>query len=105
MDRAEWSITTEGISLDSGGDDNPNGNNRNTGVIDLAEQLPFGFSFKAKVQADIESDLPPCFGEGHVEFEGPNPLTSVPGIVGGLGLLGGIFGLLFNARPAVTYKV
>ncbi len=99
-----WEITTEGISLDSGGDPNTGRNNRNAGIVDLAEQLPFDLAFKARIEGNIMSNLAPCFGEGHVEFEGAFPLATVPGAVGTVTLLGGIFGLLFNARPAITWK-
>lgn len=99
-----WTIKTEGISLDSGGDPNPNGKNRNAGIVDLGKELPFGFSFKAKVEGEIMSDLAPCFGKGHVDFQGPFPLATVPGAVGTVTLLGGLFGLLFNSRPAITWK-
>lgn len=100
-----WEITTGGISLDSGGDDNPNGNNRNAGTVNLGDELPFGLSFKTKIEGSIMSDLAPCFGQGHVEFQGPFPPGTAPGILGGAAILAGIFGLLFNARPAVTWKV
>lgn len=101
----EWEITTGGISLDKGGDDNPNGNNRNAGSVNLGDELPIGLSFKTKIEGSISSDLAPCFGQGHVEFQGPFPIGTAPGIAGGVAILGGIFGLLFNARPAVTWKV
>jgi len=100
-----WEITTGGISLDSGGDDNPNGNNRNAGSVNLGDELPFGLSFKTKIEGSIMSDLEPCFGHGYIEFEGPFPPTTPAGILGGAAILAGIFGLLFNARPAVTWKV
>jgi len=99
-----WEITTEGISLDSGGDPNTGRDNRNAGVVDLAEQLPVDLAFKARIEGNIMSNLAPCFGEGHVEFQGGFPLTTIPGAVGAAALLGGIFGLLFNARPAITWK-
>lgn len=100
----QWEIRTAGVSLDSGGDDNPNGNNRNAGSVNLGDAAPFGVSFTTQVEASIMSDLEPCLGTGHVEFQGPFPPASVPGAVGGAAILAGIFGLLFNARPAVTWK-
>jgi hypothetical protein len=99
-----WEITTGDISLDFGGDANPNGNNRNAGSVNLGDELPFGLSFKTKIEGSIMSDLDPCFGQGHIAFEGPFPPATIPGAVGGAAILAGIFGLLFNARPAVTWK-
>lgn len=99
-----WEIVTEGLSLDSGGDPNSNGNNRNAGIVDLAEELPLRFSAKGRVEGSIISDLTPCFGSGFVQFEGPFPLATLPGAAGGLAALVGVFGLLFNSRPAVTWK-
>ena len=100
----EWSIKTSGISLDSGGDPNPNGKNRNAGVVDLAEDLPVKFSANAKVTGELTSaNIGKCLGEGHVEFIG-NGLTDPVGIAAIALFAGGLFGLLFNARPAMTWK-
>ena len=46
---------------------------------------------------------PDCIGKGHVKFIG-NGLTDPVGLAGVALLGGGIFGLLFNARPAYTYR-
>ncbi len=101
-----WEIRTAGVSLDEGGDPNAAGNNRNAGLVDIGEQLPFAFSLDAEVEGRLTSEnLADCAGAGHVRFTGGNPLVSVPGAVGTVTLLGGVFGLLFNARPAVTSKV
>lgn len=99
-----WSIATSGISLDSGGDPNSDGKNRNVGVVDLGEDLPVKFTAKVRVSGEMTSEnLEACLGEGHVKFLG-NGLTDPVGI-GALALLGGgIIGLLFNARPARTWK-
>jgi hypothetical protein len=99
-----WEIRTSGISLDKGGDPNPNLKNRNSGIVDLAEDLPVKFSAKVKVDGFMKSlNQPDCIGKGHVEFIG-NGLTDPVGL-GALALLGGgLFGLLFNARPAYTYR-
>jgi hypothetical protein len=100
-----WSIKTSGISLDSGGDPNTSGNNRNAGVVDLAEDLPVKFSAKVKVEGEMTAEnLAPCVGKGHVEFIG-NGLTDPVGLAGLALLGGGLFGILFNARPARTWKV
>jgi len=99
-----WSITTSGISLDEGGDPNENGDNRNAGIVDLAEDLPFPFSAKVQVSGELtSSNIGQCIGEGHVEFIG-NGLTDPVGLVGLALLGGGLFGLLFNARPAQTWR-
>jgi hypothetical protein len=101
----KWTIKTAGVSLDSGGDSNGDGKNRNAGIVDLGEELPLTFSFKTKVSGELTSqNLAPCNGKGWVEFDGGFPLTTVPGIVGGVLLLGGLVGLLFNSRPAMTWK-
>ena len=100
-----WTIKTAGVSLDSGGDENANAKNRNAGIVDLGEELPLGFSFKTQVSGELLSkNLAACIGDGWVEFDGGFPLTTVPGIVGGVLLAGGLIGLLFNSRPAMTWK-
>jgi hypothetical protein len=100
-----WTIKTAGVSLDSGGDQNASGKNRNAGLVDLGKELPLTFSFKTKVSGDLAStNLAPCVGKGWVEFDGGFPLATVPGAVGGALLLGGLIGLLFNSRPAMTWK-
>jgi hypothetical protein len=100
-----WTIKTAGVSLDSGGDNNGDGKNRNAGLVDLGKELPLTFSFKTKVSGELVSqNLAPCTGKGWVEFDGGFPLATVPGAVGGALLLGGLIGLLFNSRPAMTWK-
>jgi hypothetical protein len=98
-----WSITTSGISLDSGGDPNDLGNNRNAGLVDLGDDLPVPFAAKVKISGEMSSDnLAACIGNGHVDLQAPfaNPLTLGSIVVLG----GGVLGLLFNARPARTWK-
>lgn len=99
-----WFVKTSGISLDKGGDPNTNLKNRNSGLVDLEQDLPVKFSAKVKVEGQMTSEnQPACIGQGHVEFIG-NGLTDPVGL-GALALLGGgILGLLFNARPARTYR-
>lgn len=100
----EWAITTNGISLDEGGDPNTELTNRKAGIVDLDEDLPVTFSAKIKVSGEMTSDnLPPCVGEGHVDVQG-NGLVDPVGLVGLALLGGGLLGLLFNARPAYMYK-
>ncbi len=54
--------------------------------------------------ASGQSDnLAPCVGEGNIEFIG-NGLTDPVGIAAMVMLGGGLVGLLFNARPAMTYR-
>ena len=98
-----WYIKTSGVSLDSGGDPNELGNNRNAGIVNLKEDLPFAFSAKVQVSGQLTSDLTPCVGEGYIEFIGGG-LLSPMGITGLVLLVGAIAGLLFNARPAMTFK-
>ena len=99
-----WVIETSGVSLDSGGDPNANGNNRNAGVVDLGDDLPVTFSAKVQVSGQLDSaNIGSCAGEGYVEFIG-NGLTDPVGIAGLVLLGGGLIGLLFNARPARTWK-
>lgn len=99
-----WTIKTSGISLDKGGDPNTNLKNHNSGLVDLDEDLPVKFSAKIKVSGEMKSEnQPACVGSGHVDVVGDG-LTDPVGIVGLALLGGGIFGLLFNARPAYTYK-
>jgi hypothetical protein len=99
-----WSIKTSGVSLDSGGDPNELGNNRNAGIVNLKDDLPFKFSAKVQISGELTSDnLAACTGEGYVEFEGDGLLGPM-GIFGLFMLGGGFVGLLFNARPAMTFK-
>jgi hypothetical protein len=99
-----WFVEMSGISLDSGGDDNVDGDNRNAGTVDLGEDLPVKFSAKTTINGELTSDnLAPCIGEGNVEFMG-NGLTDTVGIVAMALLGGGLVGVLFNARPSMTYR-
>ncbi|HEX4981213.1 MAG TPA: hypothetical protein VFV63_05925 [Ilumatobacteraceae bacterium] len=100
----EWDIKTSGISLDSGGDPNVDAKNRNSGLVDLDEDLPVKFSANAKVKGELTSaNIGNCEGEGHVEFIG-NGLADPVGIAAIALFAGGLLGLLFNARPAKTWK-
>jgi hypothetical protein len=100
----QWTIKTSGVSVDSGGDPNAQGKNRNVGLVDLDEQLPFDFSARVTVNGDMTSqNLEECIGEGHVEFIGGGLLSAI-GIAALAVFAGGLVGLLFNARPATTWK-
>ncbi len=99
-----WTIKTSGVSLDRGGDPNPQLKNRNVGIVDLAADLPVKFTAKVRVSGEMTTqNIGSCIGKGYVEFLG-NGLTDPVGLVGLALLGGGFFGLLFNARPAFTYK-
>ncbi len=99
-----WFIKTSGISLDKGGDPNTELKNRNSGIVDLDKDLPVKFSAKIQVSGEMKSkNQPTCVGKGHVDVVGDG-LTDPVGIAGLALLGGGLFGLLFNARPAYTYK-
>lgn len=101
-------------NVDSGGDPNSNGENRNLGAVNLNEDLPSAAKVNGLVAANAQMDAPfsgaeeasernlgPffCIGSGFVEFEGGLPL-SAPGVA--LLFLSTV-GLLFNARPARTW--
>lgn len=99
-----WWIKTSGISLDRGGDPNANGKNRNEGIVDLDQDLPVKFTANIEIEGRFMSpDIETCVGKGHVSVEGDG-LTDPVGIAGLALLGGGVFGLLFNARPAMTYR-
>lgn len=99
-----WFIKTSGVSLDSGGDPNPKFKNRNVGIVDLAEDLPVKFTAVVRVAGEMTTqNIGMCIGKGHVKFLG-NGLTDPVGLAGLALLGGGFFGLLFNSRPAYTYR-
>lgn len=100
----DWEITTSGIPLDSGGGPNPDAVNRISGVVDLDDDLPVKFSANAKVKGKLTSaNIGECVGEGNVEFLG-NGLADPVGIAAIALFAVGLLGLLFNARPAMTWK-
>lgn len=99
-----YSLAVAGVTVADGGDPNTNLKNRNAGVIDLADELPFSFTAQVQGSGRMDSaNLAPCVGEGSVEIRG-NGLTDPVGLAS-LGVLGiGLAGLVFNARPARTWR-
>jgi hypothetical protein len=99
-----WAIRVQGLSLDSGGDDNEDEEDRNAGTVNLADDLPAPAKVNALIAIDGEMNADGgfnCTGSGFIKTVGGYP------ILGGLGLIlllcGGL-GALFNARPAKTWK-
>lgn len=101
-----WSIKTAGISIDSGGDPNENGKNRNAGEVDVGSVpswlRPAGI-FPIKGELESQNGLF-CVAEGWVIFTGGNPLLTAPSAVAAVFGVTGIVGLLFNSRPAITWR-
>jgi hypothetical protein len=99
-----WEIRTYGISVDSGGDPNPNAKNRNAGTVNLKEDLPAGAKVNALfyIEADMVADGGFfCIGSGYFETTGGSRTLEGAGIV--LVLAMGL-GALFNTRPAMTWR-
>ena len=108
-----WDLGLQGIALDEGGDPNPRGKDRNAGILELDEQIPSAvrftglFKFGGKIDAGATPEAKTglhCEGEGWVEFTGPFPLLTLAGGTATALLAGGFAGVLFNARPAQTWK-
>lgn len=102
-DDHRWKIETFGVELDSGGDPNPNGKNRNAGAVDLRNDLPAAAKINGlfKITGDIDSlNNLACDGGGYFETEGGLPVAEGVGVAM---LLGAGLGALFNARPAKTW--
>lgn len=112
-----WFLMAEGVFKDDGGDPNPRDKNRNAGSVDFGDLLPFQFTalIKAKgawVDQWGPEELPEmasypepnCVGEGWVQFVGPNPLATPPGILALALAAAGFTGVLFNARPALSWR-
>jgi len=98
-----WKIETFGVELDSGGDPNPRGKNRNAGAVDLKNDLPAAAKINGlfKITGDLNSlNNLMCDGGGFFETEGGIPAAEGAGAVI---LLGAGLGALFNARPARTW--
>jgi hypothetical protein len=120
-----WEVVIMDVAADDGGDPNPQDKNHNAGLVGLFDTLTF--QFRAKVQAQGvfvdqwgDADLPAytaddvqtvfaghtvCFGEGWVEFVGEGfPLFTIPGALASALALAGFSGVLFNARPALSWR-
>lgn len=98
-----YALEVGGVGVASGGDPNTAENNRNAGTIFMDDELPFPITAKFTASGKMQSSLPECVGQGHVEING-NGLLDPLGLAGlGLGLIG-LLGLLFNAPPARTWK-
>jgi hypothetical protein len=98
-----YALDVGGVQVASGGDPNTNENNRNAGTIFMDDELPFPITAKFSASGSMQSSLPECVGDGHVEING-NGLLDPAGLLGmGLTLIG-LLGLLFNAPPARTWK-
>lgn len=99
-----WEIRTFGISVDEGGDPNPNAKNRNAGTVNLEEDLPAAAKVNALfyIEADMIADGGfSCIGSGYFETTGGTRTLEGAGIV--LVLAMGV-GALFNSRPARTWR-
>jgi len=120
-----WELVIMGVSADDGGDPNPQDKNRNAGIMELGDLLPFQFQAKVKAQGVFvdrwgNNELPEytaddvravfsgraiCFGEAWVEFVGDSyPLFTAPGALASALALAGFSGILFNARPALSWR-
>jgi len=120
-----WELVIMGVSADDGGDPNPRDKNRNAGIMELGDLLPFQFQAKVKAQGVFvddwgDNELPAytaddvetvfaghtiCFGEAWVQFVGDQyPLFTAPGALATALALAGFSGILFNARPALSWR-
>lgn len=101
-----WTIKTAGISIDSGGDPNENGKNRNAGEVDLGAVpdllRPAGI-FPVKGELTSQNGLF-CTADGWIQFKTGNPLLTAQSAIAAVFGGAGIVGLLFNSRPAITWK-
>lgn len=92
-----------GTNLDAGGDPNSTGENRNAGAVNLRDDLPGAAKVSAIIGANGQMETQAgdfrCVGSGFVELQGGLDPT-VPGVA--LAAIAAI-GLLFNARPALTW--
>ena len=98
-----WEVNST-FALDTGGDDNPDRERDNFGAVDLGGTLPLQFTGLFKIDGFIEGDGGVrCEGSGWVKFVGPWPPLTAAGAVAAVFAAGGFAGILFNARPAMTF--
>ena len=92
-----------GTNLDAGGDPNSSGENRNAGAVNLRDDLPAPAKISAVLGANGRMETQAndfrCVGSGFVDLQGGLD-PSIPGVA--LAALAAV-GLLFNARPALTW--
>ncbi len=115
----QWFLKAAGIFKDNGGDPNQDDKNRNAGSVDFASLLPFSFTalveadgawvdqYGAKELPEMSREAyptPNCVGHGWVQFVGPFPLATPVGMISLLLAAAGFTGVLFNARPALSWK-
>lgn len=97
----DWEIVTLGIAVDSGGDDNPEGENASVGSVDLGSDFPAKVNGLFYISGDMVADggfL--CEGHGYFRTTGGAPVGLVAGAVIFAAAIG--YGALFNTRPAIT---
>jgi hypothetical protein len=112
-----WYLMAEGVFSDDGGDPNPQGKNRNAGAVEFMNLLPFPFTALVKAKGawvhgwgpaplPVQDTYPEpnCVGEGWVKFVGPNPFLTPPGALAMLLAAAGFSGVLFSARPALSWR-
>lgn len=98
-----YNLKVAGFQVDSGGDPNTGGKNRNAGTIDIGDEMPIDLSVKFQASGQLDApEFTSCIGEGHVEFDGAG-LTGPVGLVG-LGLTAVGAAALFVSRPARTWR-
>lgn len=121
----QWTLYVAEVSADFGGDPNQRDKNRNAGLLELGEELPFPFRAKLKANGAIidlwgPTRLPDftaetidsiaagrayCFGEGWVEAVGDQfPLFTAPGALAAALAVAGFSGVIFNARTAQSWR-
>ena len=121
----QWEIMVMDVAADFGGDPNAFDKNRNAGLVELGEELPVPFRATVKARGGIidlwgPDRLPDfdedniasvaggrgfCFGEGWVQFVGDEfPVFTVAGALATALAAAGFAGLLFNARPAQSWR-
>ncbi len=119
----QWTILILDVAADFGGDPNAMDENHNAGLLLLGEELPFPFSAKLKGKGAVidlwgEERLPAfdndtidglaagrefCFGEGWILATGGDSFPTGAALSAAL-FAAGFAGLIFNARPAQTWR-